>query len=471
MSISSSYPNQGLIVVGTGPSSGINYTTILNALNQSLSEPITLMQQQETPLNNQLSAWQTISADVSALNSAAAALGQPSLFQTYTATSSNTSVATATASSSAIPGTYALSVTSLATVDVVASQGVASSSANVGTGTFGITVNGTTTNINITSSNDTLSGLAQAINNSSSAAGVTASIINNGGSTNPYQLVLTSNNTGTNNAISVTDGLTGGTALTFTTTQAAANAALTYGGINITSQSNTVKNVIPGVTLNLLSTGSTTVTVGLDTQAIDSSANSFVTAYNKLISDISAQNTVTSSGSGNTKNSSLGPLGGNVALSGLANTLYGFMGSEAPTLSGSAGLPSTYGITPNSNGSGQLQLNTTTLNGMLTSNPQQVQQFLSALMNGSSTANGVSEPGGLTNYLNTYTNPANGVFQFSEAQINTQLTNMNNQIAQMQANVQTQMGMYTKEFSNLESYIGQMQTTNSALANSIKQLP
>lgn len=468
MSISSSYPNQGLVVLGTGPSSGINYTTILNAYEQSLSEPITLMQQQETPLNNQLSAWQNINGDVTSLNDMASALGKPSLLQTYTASSSNTSVATATVSSSAIPGTYALSVTSLATAGITASQGVASTSANVGTGTFSITVNGTTTNINITSSNDTLSGLAQAINNSSSAAGVTASIINNGGSTNPYQLVLTSNNTGTNDAITssgVTDSLTGGTALTFTTTVAATNAALTYGGINIASQSNTVTNVIPGVTLNLLSAGSTNITVGLNTQAVDSSVSGFVTAYNQLISDVSAQNQYSST----TK--SLGPLGGNAALSGLVNSLYGFMGSEAPTLSGNAGLPSTYGITSNSDGSGKLSLNTSTLNSMLNTNPSQVQQFFSALVNGSSSANGVSEPGGLTNYLSTYTNPANGIIQFSSSQINTQLTNMNNQIARMQANVQSQMGMYTKEFSSLESYIGQMQTTNASLTNDIKQLP
>ena len=424
----SSYPNQGLIVMGTGPESGINYTAILNALNEALSAPITMMQAQETPLNNQLSAWQSIGSDISALSSSASALGLPSLFQSYTAASSDTSVATVQTSSSAIPGTYYLSVTALATQGVIASQGVAATSTAVGTGTFSITVNGTQTNINISSSNDTLAGLVQAINNSSSAAGVTASIINNGSSPDPYQLVITANNTGTNYAPSVTDNLSGGTALTFSTTQTAQNAALSFEGINIASQSNTVKNVIPGVTLSLGSTGSTTITVGLDTQTIDNAVNSFISAYNKVISDVSAQNTVTSSGSGNTKNSSLGPLGGNFALSSLVNSLYGFMGSEAPTLSGAAGLPSTYGITSNSNGSGQLQLNTSTLNNMLATNPQQVQQFFSALVNGSSTADGVSMAGGMTSFLKTYTNPANGIVQFNEQEINTEITNMNNKI-------------------------------------------
>ena len=580
----SSYPNQGLIVMGTGPESGINYTSILNALDQALSAPITLMQAQETPLNNQLSVWQSIGSDISALSSSASALGQPSLFQTYTAASSNTSVATATASSSAIPGTYSFTVNQLAQASEIASQGIAATSTTVGTGTFGITVNGTLTNVSVTSSNDTLSGLAQAINNA--GAGVSAAVISDGSSNSPYRLVLTSNTTGTNSAITINNTLSGGTAslnfnsatinptywngtpssgdtiptaagtytgkasqtYTFTvggtgtqtvgtnaitinwtnssgqngsftvpssetgttsyyidgsgssnstnsgielsvtagqtltagdsfsldafnpTMQTAQNAVVDYGNTYIQSQTNTVTNAIPGVTLNLLSTGSDVLTVGIDTQAIDGAVNSFISAYNKVISDVSAQNTVTSSGSGNAKNSSLGPLGGNIALSSLVNSLYGFMGSEAPTLSGDAGLPSTYGITSNSNGSGQLQLNTSTLNNMLVTSPQQVQQFFSALVNGSSTADGASMLGGMTSFLNTYTNPANGIIQFNEQEINTEITSMNNQISLQQALVQQQMGMYTKEFSTLESYIGQMQTTNSTMSNSIKQM-
>ncbi len=587
--IPGSYPNQGLVVMGTGPESGINYTAILNALEQALSAPITLMQAQETPLNNQLSAWQSIGSDVSALSSSASALGQPSLFQTYTAVSSNASVATATASSSAIPGTYNFTVNQLAQASEIASQGIANTSTTtVGTGTFGITVNGTLTNVSVTSSNDTLSGLAQAINNA--GAGVSAAVISDGSSNNPYRLVLTSNTTGTNSAISISNGLTGGAVnLNFSTTtinptywnsgsplntgdtlpsaatgpytgtisqtytftvggtgtqtvgtnaitinwtnssgqkgsftvpssetgttsyyidgsgssnstnsgielsvtagqtltagdsfsldafnptmQTAQNAIIDYGNTYIQSQTDTVTNAIPGVTLNLLSAGSTTLTVGIDTQAIDGAVNSFISAYNKVISDVATQNQVTSSGSGNTKSESLGPLGGNIALSNLVNSLYGFMGSEAPTLSGDAGLPSTYGITSNPNGSGQLQLDTSTLNNMLATNPQQVQQFFSALVNGSSTANGASLPGGMTNFLSTYTNPANGIIQFNEQGINTEITNMNNQISLQQALVQQQMGMYTKEFSSLESYIGQMETVNSAMANSIKQLP
>ncbi len=582
--IAGSYPNQGLIVLGTGPSSGINYEAILEALDKSLSMPITLMQQQETPLNNRLSAWNAISSDITSLGSATTALGQPSLFTTYTATSNNTSVATATASSSAIPGNYSFAVSQLAQSAEVASQGIASTSTTVGngTGTFGITVNGTTTNVVLDSTTGyTLQDLAQTVNNAN--AGVSAAIISDGSSNNPYRLVLTSSTTGTNSAITINNTLSGGTAnlnlnttvmnptywnsgnpvnstdtiptatgtytgtlsqtYTFTvggtgtqtvgtnaisinwssasglsgsftipssetgttpyyidgstvsnstnngielsvtngqtltagdsfsmdvfnpTMRTAQNAVIDYGNTYITSQTNTVTDAIPGVTLNLLSVGSASIAVGIDTQTIDSSVNSFVTAYNKLIGDVSSQEKYDS------KTKSVGPLGSNASLRSLADSLYSLMGNEAPTLSGSSGLASTYGITSNSDGSGQLTLDDSTLNNVLNTNPQQVQQFFSALVNGSSSANGVSGPGGLSNFLDTYTNPADGIVQFEESQINTQLTNMNSQISLQQSLVKRQMGVYTQEFSQLESYIGKMKSTSSSLANSIKQLP
>ncbi|MCL4498457.1 MAG: flagellar filament capping protein FliD [Deltaproteobacteria bacterium] len=584
MSISgttSAYPNQGLITMGTGPASGINYSQILAALQQYLSQPITVLQTQEGVYNNQLSAWQTIGTDLTNLNNAAQALASPSLMQNYTATSSNTGVATATASSSALPGTYSFTVNQLAQANEIGSQGVASTSTAVagsGTGTFNITVNGTTTNVTLNSTTGyTLADLAQAINNAN--AGVSAAIINDGSANDPYRLVLTSNNTGTNGAISITNNLSGGSVnlnfnsttinptywvnqavstdalpadtgtytgtqtqtytftaqgsgtvgtnaitydwtnssgqsgsftvpstetgttsyyidgstssnstnsgieLTFTAGQtvssgdkfsldafnpqmvAAQNAVINYGNDYITSQSNTVTNAIPGVTLSLAGTGSASVTVALNSSAINSDVSSFISSYNQLISDINSQLQY------NTQTKSSGPLGGSATLMTLKSSLMSFMGSVAPGLTGNNGLASTYGITADPSGSGKLQFNSTTLDSMLTSNPTQAQQYFSSLFDGSPTANGVAQAGGMITYLNSYTNSANGIIQYKEAGINSNITNLNNQISLEQSMVQQQMGVYTQEFSQLESYIGQMNTTNQALTSSIAQLP
>ncbi len=584
MSISgttSAYPNQGLITMGTGPASGINYSQILAALQQYLSQPITVLQTQEGVYNNQLSAWQTIGTDLTNLNNAAQALASPSLLQNYTATSSNTGVATATASPTALPGTYSFTVNQLAQANETGSQGVASTSTTVagsGTGTFNITVNGTTTDVTLNSTTGyTLADLAQAINNAN--AGVSAAIVNDGSANDPYRLVLTSNNTGTNNAISVTNNLSGGSVnlnlnsttinptywvnqavstdalpsdtgtytgtqtqtytftaqnsgtvgtnaitydwtnpagqsgsftvpstetgttsyyidggassnstnsgieLTFTAGQtvssgdkfsldafnpqmvAAQNAVINYGNDYITSQSNTVTNAIPGVTLSLAGTGSASVTVALNSSTINSDVSSFISSYNQLISDINSQLQY------NTQTKSSGPLGGSATLMTLKSSLMSFMGSVAPGLTGNNGLASTYGITADPSGSGKLQFSSSTLDSLLTSSPAQAQQYFSSLFDGTPTANGVAQAGGMITYLNSYTNPANGIIQYKEAGINSNITNLNNQISLEQSMVQQQMGSYTQEFSQLESYIGQMNTTNQALTSSIAQLP
>jgi flagellar hook-associated protein 2 len=567
--------------MGTGPASGINYSQILAALQQYLSQPITVLQTQEGVYNNQLSAWQTIGTDLTNLNNAAQALASPSLMQNYTATSSNTGVATATASPTALPGTYSFTVNQLAQANEIGSQGVASTSTTVagsGTGTFNIKVNGTTTDVTLNSTTGyTLADLAQAINNAN--AGVSAAIINDGSANDPYRLVLTSNNTGTNGAISITNNLSGGSVnlnlnsttinptywvnqavstdalpadtgtytgtqtqtytftaqgsgtvgtnaitydwtnssgqsgsftvpstetgttsyyidgstssnstnsgieLTFTAGQtvssgdkfsldafnpqmvAAQNAVINYGNDYITSQSNTVTNAIPGVTLSLAGTGSASVTVALNSSAINSDVSSFISSYNQLISDINSQLQY------NTQTKSSGPLGGSATLMTLKSSLMSFMGSVAPGLTGNNGLASTYGITADPSGSGKLQFSSSTLDSLLTSSPAKAQQYFSSLLDGSPNANGVAGANGMITYLNGYTNPANGIIQYKEAGINSNITNLNNQISLEQSMVQQQMGVYTQEFSQLESYIGQMNTTNQALTSSIAQLP
>ncbi len=577
----SSYPNQGLITMGTGPASGINYSTILSALQQYLSEPITVLQTESEAYNIQLSAWNTIGTDLTNLNSAAQALASPSLMQSYTATTSNSSVATATASSSALPGTYSFTVNQLAQANEIGSQGVASTSTTVagsGTGTFNITVNGTTTDVALNSTTGyTLSDLAQAINNSN--AGVSAAIINDGSANSPYRLVLTSNTTGTNSAISITNNLSAGTvnlnlnstsinptyatgtlgsgdtlptsAGTYTGTQTqtynftvasggtvgtnaitidwtnssgqsgnftvpstetgttsyyidgatssnstnsgiqlsltngntlaagdkfaldafnpqmavAQNAVINYGNDYIQSQTNTVSNAIPGVTLSLASTGSDSVTVALNNSSINSAVSSFVSSYNQLITDINSQLQY------NTTNKSSGPLGGSATLQNLKSSLMSFIAQEAPGLTGNNGLTSTYGLTQDTSGSGKLSFSSSTLDSILTSNPSQAQQYFSSMFDGSPTANGVAGSGGMINFLNTYTNPANGIILNKTNGINGDITNLSNQITLQQSMVQEQMGMYAKEFSQLESYIGTMQSTSTSMTNEINQLP
>src|SRR5262249_15791845 len=95
----------------------------------------------------------------------------------------------------------------LALANQLASQGFDSLTSSITQGTFAIKVGNTTTNITVDNTDDTLQGLASAIN--SSGAAVTATIINDGSGDGQqgYRLLLTSKSSGTANRISITNSL------------------------------------------------------------------------------------------------------------------------------------------------------------------------------------------------------------------------------------------------------------------------
>jgi len=111
---------------------------------------------------------------------------------------------------------------------------------------------------------------------------VVASIVNDG--TN-YKLVISSRETGLSNGFMINNNLTNnsGTVVTFAgNTQDAIDAVFTVNGLSITSDSNTVTDAVPGVTVNLLKPGSTSVKVTTDYSSIKDNLKTLVTQYNKL---------------------------------------------------------------------------------------------------------------------------------------------------------------------------------------------
>ncbi len=141
----------------------------------------------------------------------------------------------------------------------------------------------------------TLSDLADLLNDDADNPGVTASVIDNGDPVNPYQLVLQSKNTGENYRIrylttdlpempSFAEGQgAGGPSVE------SLNAKITVEGIDYQRQSNTVSDVITGVTLTLLSADTATVTVGNNNESIKEMITSLVTAYNDAAQELNSK--------------------------------------------------------------------------------------------------------------------------------------------------------------------------------------
>ncbi len=292
-------------------STGIDLSEILEAalgastpgidVNQAVSAAVTAAQAPETTWENQITTLESqasalnsiqtdaenLDTDMQSLNSLTGPLAATSV------TSSNSSVISATAASGAALGDSVVEVSQLAATDSWSSDTLSSSSAVVPTGNFTITTpDGTTTTIT-SDGTDTLSDLQSQINGDN--LGVHASVITDATGS---RLSITSDTSGS--AANFTVSPSGSSGLNFTESVTGANASLTVNGVQITSASNTVTGVLPGVTLNLLSTNDSPVTLSVspDTSQASTAINQFVSDYNTLIQAVNAQYADSGSGEG-----------------------------------------------------------------------------------------------------------------------------------------------------------------------------
>lgn len=194
----------------SGLASGLNTTALISNLLRFNQQRINLLNQTVQKDSTQQAAFQGIQSRLQTLQSDASqlALPQGSVFDNKTVTSSNSDLVTAAAGSGAQTGVTSLRVLSLAQSDQLASQGFEDPGTLITQGTFQIQSGSKSATLTIDSTNNTLSGLAAAINNA--GIGISATIVNTGSSdprTQPYRLMLTSGSTGTANAIQITNNL------------------------------------------------------------------------------------------------------------------------------------------------------------------------------------------------------------------------------------------------------------------------
>lgn len=301
----------------SGIGSNLDVDSIVTQLMSVERQPLTKLARQEASYQTKLSGFGTLKGALSAFQTAVRGLSDISKFQGVKVSAADATVATASATSAAVPGSYALKVTQLAQAQKLVAGGVASDIAPVGKGVisfdFGSITGGTydavtgkytgasfatsgsgVKTVTIDAGNDSLAGIRDAINKA--AIGVSATIVNDGSGT-PYRLALSSSATGaaTSMKISVADtapdtGLSallnhdpaGSQALAQKST--AQNAEFTVDGIAVSKATNSITDVIGGVTLNLLKTNTdpTTVSVVRDTAAVTAAVNDFVKAYNEI---------------------------------------------------------------------------------------------------------------------------------------------------------------------------------------------
>lgn len=285
--------------------SGIDTTTIIDGLLSIRKQQIDNLEFRKQSVLAQKTAFQGIEARLLSFRSTAGQLGrsQNSVFDSRTATVSNESFLAASATSRAAAGVYNLRVNSLARAHQVAAQGFADADSEITQGTIDIRVGaGAVTSFTIDGTNNTLQGLADAIN--SSTADVTASIIQDGsGGATPYRLLLTSKKTGASNEISITNNLaasSGGAVQPVfdfgNPVQAGTDASVSLGSgpgaITVTNSTNRISNLVDGVTIDLLKADPAqelSLTIKANTEASRAAVEDFVKSFNDLMTFIDQQ--------------------------------------------------------------------------------------------------------------------------------------------------------------------------------------
>ncbi len=287
----------GITVSGMG--SGLDVNSIVSQLISAEKTPATKrLDSQEARLQAQLTALGSFKGAVSELQRAVQGLNAASKFDAVSASVGNAELLGASVSAAAKPGSYSIEVEQLAQAQKLASGAHASVDSVVGTGTlsfrfgtysadgntFSVNPDRETKTITVDASNNTLSGLRDAINQAD--IGVSASIVNDGSG---YRLVLGAKDSGAKNALEVT-GIAGlsysAGSKELTQTVEAQDAKLTVDGLAITSAGNSVAGAIPGVTLNLKSAkpgAPTSLAVAADSSAATKGVQAFVDAYNKFM--------------------------------------------------------------------------------------------------------------------------------------------------------------------------------------------
>ena len=326
-----------------GVGSGLDVNSIVTQLVAIERQPIVQLQTQASSLQTKLSAFGKLQSDLSALRDAASALTRPSTWSDTTGTSSDPASVAVTTDSTNLPGTYTVQVSKLAQAQSNVSKTYGATTDMVGEGTihvelgswdagtnaFTAKAGATAIDISIGPPAKSLAEVRDIVN--AANAGITATVLTDASGS---RLVFRSSATGAANGFKLTvtdvDGNNVDTAglsalafdpsvgvVTMGQAMAAANASALINGAPVSSASNTLNNVIDGLTLTLQreTTTAVQVTTASDKDAIRKKVEAFVSAYNDLNKEIAAQTKFDAA----TKTA--GALQGDSAAVGLRNSL------------------------------------------------------------------------------------------------------------------------------------------------------
>lgn len=496
----------------SGLASGIDTDSIVKQLMTAASQPLYELEQQKQWLQ-----WQQ--EDLQDINTKLLSLRDNTLFKmklqgTYLAktVSSNTSIATATAGVNAVNGTYTLNVNQLATGATSASTSAIGAYTKNSDGsityktlilsgtTYTLNLNGKQITLGSSDKDWTINDIVSAINSANTGSNATG--VNATYDTTTDRLFLITNSTGSNAKIDFSG--TDSNALNFltntlklnTSTVTGTDASFSFNDVNMTTSSNNV--TVAGININLTGKGYTTLSVQTDTDTIYNSIKSFVDAYNDVITQINSKLTeeryydykpLTDAQKEQMKDSDItlweqkarsGDLNGNSTLTSIYYSLRNAISGTVTASDGTKMTLSSIGITTGQwYEGGKLYIDDTKLKDAIQKNPQEVMDLFTKIDSATelNATPGSSQNDGIAarlyyivnNGINSITQEAGGgQYQlYDNSFLGQQINDLNQRMSDMQDHLNTLEQQYYNQFTQLETYMAQMNSQSQWLSQQL----
>jgi flagellar hook-associated protein 2 len=316
--------------------------------------------------------------------------------------------------------------------------------------TYSLTINGQNPPLSISNPSGTLSGLAQAINQS--GANVQATVVNVGSPTSPdYRLSVQSNEYAPD-TIQLTDSSNN----SLLNTVGSGGSYVQYQVAGASSPTNsTTRNIAlsTGLSVNISGTGSATITVEQNASSMENALSSFVKAFNSATDELAKS-----------RGQNPGPLAGQSYIGTLTSELQNLAGYS----SGSGTLQSLSDVGITFDTTGHLQFDATAFNQATGTSLTALQNFL-----GSETSGGFLQ--NAENLVTSINDPTDGILPNAATSLQTELTNTASQIStdqdrvnQLQTNLTNQMDAADATIASMEQQLSYLTSVFQAMQDNSK---
>ncbi|MDD2105504.1 flagellar filament capping protein FliD [Pseudomonas asiatica] len=438
----------------TGLGSGLKIDEIVAALASAEKAPKqTQINNQTTTATTSLSAIGTVKSALETFRAAIAKLNTASSFSGLASSSSDEAIAKIKIGDGASSGTYALEVTQLATASKISTQVYENTSKIVndsgesqtltisqGSATHSVTIaNGAT----LQQARDTINGQLQ-------SKGITANIVTDASGS---RLIFSSTKMGEGTELTL--GGDASMATGVTTIAKPQNAKYILDGLELESASNTVTGAVSGVDITLVKEGKASLAVTSNNDTLKTSVQSFVTAYNALMTTINAQTKVTTG--------SDGAATGSAALTGDATmrSLVNLVRSEISRSVGTTGLRTL----------SQLGINTVQKTGLLEFNDTKWDAAVKTY--GADISTLFTGKDGLLTRMTSVTEDyvkTGGILASRQTSLTNQLKDLEESQTALDRRIESLTETLTKKYNAMDTMVAQLKATSDSVMTTLNAL-